>query len=455
MDAPARATAPRATSRMPAAACLAPAALSLWLLAAHALRTGDRGLALAWALAPLLLAVPHGWVRRAAQLALAWAVLAWARAGGELIELRVAMGLPWARLAAILAALMLLAAAGMVLLERGPAARRHGADPAPHWPPALALALTVGLLAVCRAKVPFPILLPDRFLPGAGWPLVLALGAYAAWLVRALLAPGGGAGRWGRLRLRAWGLFSTLFFAQLLLGLAGAERLLMTGTLHLPVPALIAAGPVFRGGGLFMAGLFLATVAVVGPAWCSWLCYIGAWDGAAAARHKGPRLLPPWRGPVRAALAALVLLTAWGLRMAGAPVALAAGLAAAFGLAGVAVMLLFSRRRGLMVHCTAFCPMGLAATLLGRLNPLRVRVGPGCTDCGACLRACRYGALSPERLAQGRPGGTCTLCGDCVARCPHAALGYRFPGLSPRRARALFAVLAVSLHAVFLGVARI
>ncbi|MCK9240785.1 4Fe-4S dicluster domain-containing protein [Desulfocurvus sp.] len=437
------------------AASLLPAALSLWLLGAHALRAGDWGQALAWGLAPLLLALPHGWTRRAAQLALAWAVLVWARAGGELIQMRAALDQPWARLALILGAVMLLAVAGLALLERGPAARRHGADPAPHWPPALALALTVALLAACRATVPFPILLPDRFWPGSGWLLVLALGAYAAWLTRALLAPGGGAGRWGRLRLRAWGLFSALFFAQLLLGLAGAERLLMTGETHLPVPALIAAGPVFRGQGLFMAGLFLATVAVVGPAWCSWLCYIGAWDGAAAARARTPRPLPPWRGPVRAALAALVLLAAWGLRAAGAPVALAGGLAAAFGLAGVALMLAASRRRGLMVHCTAFCPLGLAATLLGRLHPLRVRVGPGCTDCGACLRACRYGALSPERLALGRPGGTCTLCGDCVARCPHAALGYRFPGLSPARSRALFAVLAVSAHAAFLGVARI
>lgn len=436
-------------------ASLAPAVLSLWLLGAHALRAGHWGLAGAWALAPLLLALPHGWVRRAAQLALGWAILVWAHAGGELIRLRVAMDLPWARLALILGAVMLLAALGIALLERGPAARRHGADPAPHWPPALALALTVALLAVCRAKVPFPILLPDRFLPGAGWLLALALGAYAAWLTRALLAPGGGPRRWGRLRLRAWGLFSAVFFAQLLLGLAGAERLLMTGALHLPVPALIAAGPVFRGEGLFMAGLFLATLAVVGPAWCSWLCYIGAWDGAAAARHKVPRPLPRWRGPARAALAALVLLAAWGLRTAGAPVALAGGLAAAFGLAGVAVMLTVSRRMGTMAHCTAFCPMGLAATLLGRLNPLRVRVGPGCTGCGVCVRTCRYGALDEARLALGRPGGTCTLCGDCVGRCPHAALGYRFPGLSPARARALFAVLAVSAHAVFLGVARI
>lgn len=436
-------------------ASLIPAVLSLWLLGAHALRAGHWGLAGAWALAPLLLALPHGWVRRTAQLTLGWAILVWAHAGGGLIRLRVAMDLPWARLALILGAVMLLAALGIALLERGPAARRHGADPAPHWPPALALALTVALLAVCRAKVPFPILLPDRFLPGAGWLLALALGAYAAWLTRALLAPGGGPWRWGRLRLRAWGLFSAVFFAQLLLGLAGAERLLMTGALHLPVPALIAAGPVFRGEGLFMAGLFLATVAVVGPAWCSWLCYIGAWDGAAAARHRAPHPLPRWRGPARAALAALVLLAAWGLREAGAPVALAGGLAAAFGLAGVAVMLTVSRRTGTMAHCTTFCPMGLAATLLGRLNPLRVRVGPGCTGCGVCLRACRYGALDEARLALGRPGGTCTLCGDCVGRCPHAALGYGFPGLSPTRSRALFAVLAVSAHAVFLGVARI
>jgi len=115
-----------------------------------------------------------------------------------------------------------------------------------------------------------------------------------------------------------------------------------------------------------------------------------------------------------------VALAAWGLRAAGAPVSTALVLAAGFGLAGVGIMLVASRRMGVMVHCTAWCPMGAVANYLGRLNPFRVRIREGCTG-----------------------------------SCPHGAMHYAFPGLSHERARALFTVLAVSAHAVFLGVARI
>jgi len=53
-----------------------------------------------------------------------------------------------------------------------------------------------------------------------------------------------------------------------------------------------------------------------------------------------------------------------------------------------------------------------------------------------------------------RPGFTCTLCGDCLASCRQRSIAYRFPGLPAEAARRLFLVLVVSLHAVFLGVAR-
>jgi len=252
-----------------------------------------------------------------------------------------------------------------------------------------------------------------------------------------------------------WRLFSVVFFAQLLIGLAGVERFLMTGQLHLPIPALIVAGPVYRGGGLFMLVLFLSTIVLVGPAWCSHLCYIGAWDDLAARARKQPRPLPRWREPVRVGLLITVVATALALRLAGVATVVAAGAAIAFGLAGVALMVTWSRRAGAMAHCTTWCPIGLLADVLGKLSPFRLRIGPGCEQCGACASLCRYDALSEEHLRRGRPGLTCTLCGDCLAACPTGAIGYRFPGLSPERARAIFLVLVVSLHAVFLGVARL
>ena len=65
-----------------------------------------------------------------------------------------------------------------------------------------------------------------------------------------------------------------------------------------------------RGGGLFMAILFSASVLLVGPAWCSWLCYIGAWDDRVARlRHhlvpgEKQDLPPVARGHAEAALLA-------------------------------------------------------------------------------------------------------------------------------------------------------
>jgi ferredoxin len=155
-----------------------------------------------------------------------------------------------------------------------------------------------------------------------------------------------------------------------------------------------------------------------------------------------------------------VLILACGgalaLRLAEAPVWLAAGLAAGLGLCGVGVMVAVSRRLGAMVHCTAFCPMGLVGNVLGRLTPWRMGIDAGaCTHCGACARACRYSALDAARIEAGRPGISCTLCGDCAGACAHGAMGYRFPGLPPAAARAVFIALVAALHATFLGVARI
>jgi polyferredoxin len=130
-------------------------------------------------------------------------------------------------------------------------------------------------------------------------------------------------------------------------------------------------------------------------------------------------------------------------------------LAAVFGLGGVAVMLGLSRRKGSMVHCAAYCPMGICANVLGRLSPWRVKIDDGCSRCGKCSRLCRYSALTPADLEKGRPGLSCTLCGDCVNACPEGRLHYTFPGLARKAARTAFIVAAVALHAVFLGVARI
>ncbi len=300
-------------------------------------------------------------------------------------------------------------------------------------------------------KEPFPILMLDRFFPGWAWLEIAGLATYAAWLMPKMLNPAS-AKIW---RPRIWYLFTIVFFGQLALGLLGFEQFLMTGKLHLPVPAMIAAGPIYRGEGFFMLVLFLSTVVLVGPAWCSHLCYVGSWDEAAS-HHAGKRRPMPKARPVlRWIITLLVIGSAIGLRLTGLPSSLAFFLALGFGLVGVAIMLLWSRHWGQRAHCTTYCPMGLIANLIGKINPFRIRIGPDCTECRACIRACRCDALDLAAIQNKQPKLSCTLCGDCISACRHGQIGYRFLWLRPEQARVLFYVLVITLHATFLGIARI
>jgi polyferredoxin len=295
------------------------------------------------------------------------------------------------------------------------------------------------------------MLLLERFAPGFGWLEVLLGAAYAAGVTRLLADPK----RHVRWRRWLWLGFSALFFAQLAIGLAGVSELLMTGELHLPVPALIAAGPLYRGERFFMAILFFATLLLVGPAWCSHLCYLGAWDHEAARRRRGPAPLPDWAQPLRLALLIGVAGSALTFRAIGVAPGVAGGAAAVFGGVGLGVMVVFSTRVGAMVHCIVYCPIGLLASWLGKISPFRLRIDEQCDRCGACSRICRYDALRPVMIAAGRPGLACTLCGDCVPSCRRGSIGYAFLGLRPEQARLLFVTLVASLHALFVACARL
>ncbi len=330
--------------------------------------------------------------------------------------------------------------------ERNP----PGAGAGPAWS-AAAAALTAGLLVPAQLVAERPLLLAERFVPGAGWVEIALLATYACVVLRWMADPR----RQPRVRSRVWALFSAVFFAQLILGLAGVERCLMTGELHLPVPAMILAGPLYRGHPGSMVWLLAGTLLLVGPGWCSHLCYLGAWDDAAARLRRRPVGLPRWRPWAQLAVLGLVAGTALSLNRLGVGAAVATGLGIAFGAVGVALMLLWSRRSGQMVNCTLWCPIGLVTTTLGWISPFRIRIDEGCDHCGACRTACRYDALRDDDLARGKPRRSCTLCGDCVRTCPGGSIGYRFPGLRPATARMLYLLLVVTLHAATLGLARI
>ncbi|BDD86020.1 4Fe-4S binding protein [Desulfofustis limnaeus] len=421
--------------------------LALLTIAAHNLRHGDTGAMLFWLLGAGLMMSRCSWKWWALAGLFGFGAALWASVTLDLVQQRMMLHQPWLRLAAILGTVTLLCliAASSTLWQAWHQRTLETTAPG------IAYLLTVAGLALAKTISPVDVLLADRFLPGSGWVVIFGLGLYAAWITGKMLDARATA-RWRRL---IWSLFSVVFFSQLVLGLAGLEKLLMTGSLHLPVPALIAAGPLFRGDGLFMVVLFATAVALAGPAWCSHLCYVGAWDNLAATVHKQSTPLPGWTKVMRWLLCLAVLGLALILGRSGFPASQAVLLAAAFGLVGVGLMLSWSRRSGTMTHCLTYCPMGLLANLFGRVNPWRITVGPGCTGCGKCTSICRYDALRPVDLQKQRAGFTCSLCGDCIGSCPHGRLQYHFPRLSSGTARAVFLTVVISLHALFLGVARL
>ena len=424
--------------------------LSLLLLAAHFLRYGEWGLCIALVSLIGLAFSGLAWTRWIVMAVLASGLWVWVDTGMDLINMRLAFGQPWGRLGLIIGSVVVVTAVtvSMMFSEKG---RNHfNRDPELGGPLAIIFILTTLTLALARQMVGFPILLTDRFFPDWGWLQILLLGIYATWIGKKMLL----AGKTSLIRSKLWGFFSIVFFAQLILGLSGVQEMLMTGKLHLPIPALIVAGPLYRGAGFFMLVLFSITVLLVGPAWCSYLCYIGAWDDYLCKRwKKKPKKLPSWLILGRLYMLVLVVAAALTLRWWGSSFVVITS-ASILGLVGVGIMAGYSSRRGMMVHCTAYCPIGIISNLLGKINPWRLRIDHSCHQCGACSKVCRYGALYREHLEQKKPGLNCTLCGDCISSCKDNYIRYHFPGLTPPAAHKAFVVMVISLHAAFLGVAR-
>ncbi len=154
------------------------------------------------------------------------------------------------------------------------------------------------------------MLLLERFFPGGGWIEIFAIGLYGALVTYHMQDPG----KVQRWRKYSWFAFSVVFFSQMVLGLLVSDRFLMTGKLHLPVPMMIMAGPIYRGHISVMTILFLSTVVLSGPAWCSHLCYFGAIDNlAASGKTKRSPIRNKWA--LKSTVALLVIFSAIILRV--------------------------------------------------------------------------------------------------------------------------------------------
>jgi polyferredoxin len=316
--------------------------------------------------------------------------------------------------------------------------------------PLFVFILTFILLSFVQVKVEKPMILAERFLKGGGWAEIFLISCWGAFVVNKMQDPLN-VPRWRRI---TWTIFSFVFFTQLLIGLSGFDKFLMTGKLHLPIPMMILAGPVYRGQLSVMTILFLSTVILTGPAWCSQLCYFGAFDNLSAG-GKTSREILKYKGAIKSTILVLIIAMAILLRWLNVDILAATLIAVAFGVGGIAVMIIYSVKRKKMVHCIMYCPIGTVVNVFRHVNPFRMYIDQSCSLCMNCTKFCKYDALNPVDIKNAKPAITCTLCGDCLSGCHHNSIKYKFLKMKPENARSLWLVLTISLHAACLALARI
>lgn len=425
--------------------------VSFIILAAHNLRIGSVNLALLWLCFVSLLFVKNSWVKYILTLSLLIGSVLWIKISLTLIQFRLIFNLPWIRLSLILGGvLIILLISIFIILAKGDLLfpRKKSSS---HFQLASFL-LSFILLSLAEYKTSFPILLGNRFSLPLGFIEIFILSTYSAWLTGKFLEPH----KNKQLRPKIWLLFSCVFFAQLIFGLLGIQQMLMTGKLHLPIPALIVAGPIYRGNGFFMLILFISTIFLVGPAWCSYLCYIGAWDDFVSRQASTIKPLSKKTKWFQFINLILVIVVAYLLHLFNISWQIATFLAIIFGIIGLIIMIYFSKQRGQMVHCTTFCPIGFLSNILGKISPWRLKINPNlCSQCKKCISVCRYNALDLSKLTKGTPNISCTLCGDCIDECKSKAINLYLLNLNPSLSQKIFFTVISSIHAIFLGVARI
>lgn len=307
------------------------------------------------------------------------------------------------------------------------------------------------LLAIVQIKLKnHPLILLERFIEGGGWVEIFIIAFYGAFIMFKMQNPLN-VPKWRRI---TWTVFSFVFFSQLVIGLLGVDKFLMTGKLHLPIPMMILAGPIYRGHLSVMTILFLSTIVLTGPSWCSQLCYFGAFDNLAANRKTQKGTLKN-KKVIKTTLVLVVISVTLVLRWFNVPTLIATLIAIGFGLIGIGIMVYFSRKNGKMIHCTLYCPIGTIVNVLKPVNPFRMYIDDSCSLCMKCTNFCKYDALNIQDVQNKKPNFSCTLCGDCLAGCRDNSIKYHYYNLKPENARNLYLILTITFHAVFLALARI
>lgn len=431
--------------------------LACLLFAAHLMRGSNPAGACTCILWSLTCLMRESWMRYATAAITGFFAWQWLDAAQFMVQLRIMQQLPFYRLLAILSCVLFVNMLVMALCF-SPIGKGWFCKNADQTFAKAAGFLGTVLLMLPALKMNPPMLLADRLLYGAGSLQVLCAALVAAFVAGHLLNKNTAS----KTRRYIWILFSIVFFLQFALVLAGFDIFATTGSLHIPVPGVILAGVAYHQIVSFMPCLFLFSVLLAGPAWCSHLCYFGSWDYLAARHRKNPC---PHPHPLRWRMLSLAVIigSALLLRLSGAPVLYACLGGILLGFLMIPASLFFSRKKGIPVYCTMICPLGLAACLAGRLSLWRMKTTIECTMCKACLPSCRYGALSIEQLQKGQAGLSCTLCRECELACKNGGIRIAFAGENMARAsaareawaRQIFVAIVSAMQAAFLFMAMV
>ncbi len=296
------------------------------------------------------------------------------------------------------------------------------------------------------------MILAERFFKGGSWVEITIVVVYTFYIIGKMITANNTA-KWRKI---TWTVFSVVFFSQLILGLFGFEKFLMTGMLHLPIPALIIGGAVYKLKFGFMPILFLSTVILSGPAWCSQLCYFGAVDFQASSSKKGFAKKIKNKTALKHTFLAIVVVGAIVLRFLNLSYLMTGIIAGSFGIIGVLIIIFISHKKKMMYHCSVYCPVGTILQYVKYINPFRMYIEESsCTNCMLCTPTCKYDALNTIDIKNKKPGLSCTYCGDCISSCHSSSIKYKVFNIKGDKARFIWITLTISLHAIFLVLARI
>jgi ferredoxin-type protein NapH len=222
-----------------------------------------------------------------------------------------------------------------------------------------------------------------------------------------------------------------------------------------------------------MLTLVAAGILLLGRGFCSWACFYGGWDDAAARLSKKKRASLPkslrWGGfavliivAVSSAATLIPTYCDWAC-----PYKAVTEYEAVTDIESATKMVIFgSLFAGLVIvapfltkkrtQCAWFCPMGALCSAADRISPFTVGVKKDkCIRCNKCIEICPMDALDAGALEKGNAHMQCVKCGKCIDACPKSAIGYRIRFTEalrhPTTTRTIFLFGAFGFLAVFSG----